>query len=107
MIEMTLTLQQARKLLRAVNGDREINSTVDRDLADIHTYLAKWIGIADAQRAKLPPWRKVVRQRTDGLYSYDELECGHRYMLRQSSRAGCGWMENHAKKRRCKQCGEG
>jgi len=45
------------------------------------------------------PWRKVTG-RGRGLHAIEDLECGHRYVLRYSK----NWMEDHAAKRRCQQC---
>jgi len=94
-IEVALTITQARKVLQALSGP----SVTDPVLADVHDDLAKWISVFDAQRAKLPPWRKVER-REHWPHDCDILECGHKHLLRTTK----NWREDHAQKRRCAQC---
>lgn len=96
MIEVTFTIKQARKIMRAIHQYD--------DLTEIYEDLKQRISLHDYCIANKAPWRKVVRHYAEGAARYDELECGHRYQLRQSHRASCDWIEDHAKKRRCERC---
>ena len=85
--------------MRAALEDPSVtNRTAARVLETLDNLLAR-------ETVNAAPWRKVVNhERVIGLSSYEMLECGHRYSLRRSSRAGSGWEEETAKKRRCKAC---
>lgn len=96
MIEIAFTVKQARRLMRAIHTDAELNS--------IYEMLRMTIEQHDQHIASKAPWRKVVRHYAANGHHYDELECGHRYMLRRSHRPSCDWIEDHANKRRCEKC---
>lgn len=100
MIELSLTNKQARKVLRALSGERRMNHVDDPDIAAIYEEINRWINVADAQRKVLAPWRKVIGADNRGGAGAEKLECGHWRMLRYSN----NWVEDRAKKRRCEQC---
>jgi hypothetical protein len=96
MIELSLTNKQARALAAALAGIPSVS--------DIFAEVSAQLDREAAHAARMAPWRKVIRCEAVGSYMRDILECGHTHMLRQSTRAGCGWIEDSAKKRRCEQC---
>lgn len=96
MIDLSLTTRQARRVLGALEGP----SVTNKELADIYYFLKGQLDEAEAEKASLPPWRKVVSKTVET----ETLECGHTYRLKYSTKRGCDWIEEHAKKRRCKEC---
>lgn len=94
MIDLTFTIQQARKVVRALAGN------ADADVTAVREELDRWLGVRDAQVKNMAPWRKVTAKRAEGVYRFEDLECGHSYMLRHSK----NWDEEHAKRRRCEKC---
>lgn len=99
MIELRLTNKQARKILVVLNGP----SVVDIDIAVIYNEIKRDLdSIAEINAArKKAPWRKVVDHKDAHGRDAETLECGHKYILRQSFDMV---HESNAKKRRCKVC---
>lgn len=101
-IELYLNRRSAKALLKALKEP----SITNKAIAEIYETLAVQIEEADEEFANLPPWRKVVGFEMRHHTGVETLECGHKYFLRYSSKAGSGWMEDQAKRRRCKQCSQ-
>ena len=97
MIELSLTIKQARKVHKVLGG-----ICTDKDVADVYYELERWLKVQDERAAKLPPWRKVKETGSNRGYPFEVLECGHRYSLKWTS----NWVEDHAKKRRCESCAQ-
>lgn len=87
-IELEMTLTQARRLCDVLGADN-----TPAILAPVHEALNRVIEAMDGAKA---PWRKVVRNSYRGVTHFEDLECGHRYVLRGEA--------EHATQRRCKRC---
>lgn len=79
----------AKLILRALRAEPKLQWYTDLLASDIEA----------GESIPIAPWRKVVG-RARGLHAIEELECGHRYVLRYSK----NWQEDHALKRRCQRC---
>ena len=90
-ITMTLSTPAVRKLIKLLSDVPESNS----DLFDTREQFIWEI----SQLPTPAPWRKVVSHETGVAAFYEKLECGHSYRLK-----GYDYPEDHAKKRRCKDC---
>jgi hypothetical protein len=100
MIELRLTITQARKVRAALDGP----SVTDPAVAVIFERLDHELKEIDEARA---PWRKVVNYvppiTGSGRPGYEVLECGHHRSLKYG-RGNAGWVEPRAQIRRCEKC---
>lgn len=97
MIELTLTKKLAKKIRAALNGP----SVTDAALARVVEYLDHELALGT--HVVRAPWRKVVGKTEVGMRVAEKLECGHSYVLKQSTNY---IHEAHAKKRRCTVCAD-